>query len=121
MEASTSERRNKTGAVAIVLSAASIVACAVVLVVASCGTFRPIGDVDKMEPECVYSLNVMRIYGKADEKSGIVPSIESCLRCMKKLRCQREVYGIDRAGEVNPVDYDDFAKFKRYTACKGEL
>ena len=28
---------------------------------------------------------------------------------------------LEKAGRLNPVDYDDFARFKRYTACKGEL
>ena len=100
---------------------ALVVGAALTALVSSCGSFRPIGDVGAMEPECVYSLNVMRIYGKADEKSGIVPAVESCLKCMRKARCLREVFGLDKAGRLNPVDYDDFARFKRYTACKGEL
>lgn len=105
----------------VLMTAALIMGAALAVLVTSCSTFRPIGDVGTMEPECVYSLNVMRIYGKADEKSGIVPAVESCLKCMKKVRCQREVFGLDKAGRLNPVDYDDFARFKRYTACKGEL
>lgn len=81
-----------------------------------CSTFRPIW-IEGLEPECNMTLNVIRAYYNAPEKSGVVPAIEKCYSCLKWIRCQKEVFGTEPSGKLNPVVHSDTTRMNYFLNC----
>jgi len=89
------------------------------MTVQGCKTFEPIW-VDKLPAECNMSLNAMRLYYATSDKSGTVPPVDACYRCLNRLRCQAEVFGLNDKGEPNPVIYTG-NKYRDFEQCRSEL
>lgn len=85
-----------------------------------CCSFKPYWN-DKLPEECNMTLNAMQLYYKSVDKSGSVPSIDACYRCLNRIRCQREIFGVNEKGELNPVNYNDAIKYRNYEQCRSEL
>ena len=83
-----------------------------------CNSFKPVW-VDELPRECNMSLNVIKLYYDSKDKSGAVPGIEECYQCLKRTRCQENVYGRTEKG-LNPVDYSDVVKKNYYLQCLSE-
>jgi len=104
----------------IVLAAALIVALITAgAVLQGCRTFSPIW-MEQLPPECNMSLNAMRLYYATSDKSGTVPPVDACYRCLNRLRCQAEVFGLNDKGEPNPVIYTG-TKYRDFEQCRSEL
>jgi len=67
------------------------------------------------------SLNAMRLYYNSKDKSATVPSLTACYKKIHRLFCQGEVFGFNKAGKPNPVNYQDSVKYRNYEQCKSEL
>ncbi len=111
--------KNKLG-IGLAILGIIIIISAIVFFAPSCCSFKPIWN-DKLPPECNMSLNAMQIYHKSADKSGSVPSTEACYKCLHRLRCQAEVFGVNDKGEPKPVDYGDAVKYRNYEQCRSEL
>lgn len=84
-----------------------------------CRTFKPIW-LEQLPAECNMSLNAMRLYYATSDKSGTVPPVDACYRCLNRLRCQVEVFGVNDKGEPNPVIYTG-NKYRDFEQCRSEL
>jgi hypothetical protein len=104
----------------IVLAVAStVLVVAVIFALPGCQTFKPIWMAE-LPAECNMCLNAMRLYYSSADKSGAVPAVDSCYRCLHRIRCQVEVFGIDEKGLPRPVEYAG-PKYRDYAQCRDEL
>lgn len=85
-----------------------------------CKSFSPIW-LDKLPAECNMSLNAMRLHYSSADKAGTSPSLEACYKCLHRIRCQAEVFGVDDKGLPLPVDYNNASKYRNYEQCRSEL
>lgn len=99
------------GIVAALSIAAAIVMVTILL---SCKTFTPIW-IDKLPPECNMSLNAIKLYYGSTDKSGAVPSMILCYKCLARTACKKEIFG------DGPVDYNNASKIRDYNQCLTEL
>ena len=106
-------------AYAIFVLAIMISVVAVGMILPGCRTFKPIW-VEKLPAECNMSLNAMSLYYVSADKSGVMPSLAACERCLNRMRCQVEVFGVSEKGEPNPVIYTG-TKYRDYEQCRSEL
>jgi hypothetical protein len=86
-----------------------------------CCSFDPVGDIDSLPPECQTALNIAKLYSKAEDKSAVVKPFEYCYKCLHRIRCQAEVFGVDEKGNPNPIDYTQQGKYRDYNECLKEL
>lgn len=92
-----------------------------IAVITSCSSFKPVGDIDRLPVEVVYSYNVMKLYSDSKDKSGAAPSIALSTKVLIKIHCQTDAYGVGKDGLPNRVDESDIPKYKRYVSCWKEL
>jgi len=85
-----------------------------------CNTFKPIW-IKELPSECNMCLNTYEIYYKTADKSATVPPYDYCIKKLHRLSCQAEVFGVNKEGKPNPVDYEDLKKLSNYTRCLSEL
>ena len=76
---------------------------------------------DRLPPECNMSINMLNMYYKSDEKSAVAVPMDYCFKCLRRIRCQGEVFGFDENGNPNPVDYNDLNKLNNFNRCMEQL
>lgn len=86
-----------------------------------CKTFEPTVWNDQLPPECNMSLNTYKLYYGSADKSAAVPSSDFCYKVLQRLRCQCEVFGVDKEGKPLPVDYNNASKYRDYAQCRDEI
>jgi len=90
------------------------------LSIVGCRTFKPIW-IDQLPAECNLMLNTYKLYYNAKEKSATVPSSIYCYKKIRRLSCREQVFGLDKDGYPNKVDYQDFTPYKEFNSCMSEL
>jgi hypothetical protein len=65
-------------------------------------------------------LNCYKLYNKTEDKSGTVLITEACKNKLKRIDCQKQVFGIDDKGSPIPFDINDKNKMSEYYRCLNE-
>lgn len=104
----------------IILFIAILMLILISLVFFCCNTFKPKWRND-LPSICNIAREDKQFYYKSEEKSGSVPGMEYCFKCLQRDQCRKEVFGVDKEGNPLPVDYTDKEKLIYFNNCLNEL
>jgi len=82
-----------------------------------CSSFKTVPWNDKLPAQCNMALNLLVMHYKSDDKSGSVVPVSECFSRLKILDCQVEVFGKDKDGNPNRVEYENAVKFSYFQSC----
>lgn len=92
---------------------------AIVFFLGCCG-YRPYYNKDA-SAEYNMAINAMKLADATKNTSIAVDPMKFYYSSLNRDKCRKEIFGADKEGNINPVDYSDAKKYRDYNECLKEL